>query len=135
MIFEDISEAKRFSFAIMNVYIHQRLWRANDLLLYNAIDIEMQSDMLIILSSLCEGDIHRKELFGSEGHSIDIVTHYLKMDPTKVTSGLGHHRLMLATVDVVWSVRIWCLVSVEYFMVFAAGEEKDEMGLKSNVIC
>ena len=68
----------------------------------DAIDIEMQSDMLIILSSLCEGDIHRKELFGSDGHGIDIVTHYLKMDPTKFTSGLGHHRLMLATVDAVW---------------------------------
>ena len=74
----------------------------------DAIDIEMQSDMLIILSSLCEGDIHRKELFGSEGHGIDIVTHYLKMDPTNFTSGLGHHRLMLATVDAVWSVEIWC---------------------------
>ena len=74
----------------------------------DAIDIEMQSDMLIILSSLCEGDIHRKELFDSEGHGIDIVTHYLKMDPTKFTSGLGHHRLMLATVDAVWSVEIWC---------------------------
>ena len=68
----------------------------------DAIDIEMQSDMLIILSSLCELDIHRKELFGSDGHGIDIVTHYLKMDHTKFTSGLGHLRLMLATMDAVW---------------------------------
>lgn len=68
----------------------------------DAIDIEMQADMLIILSSICETEIHRKELFGSEGHGIDIVCHYLKMDPAKFTSGLGHHRLMLATVDTVW---------------------------------
>jgi len=26
----------------------------------DAIDVEMQCDMLIILSSLCDGDIHRK---------------------------------------------------------------------------
>lgn len=68
----------------------------------DAIDIEMQADMLVILSSLCETDIHRKELFGSDDHGIDILTHYLKMDPAKFTSGLGHHRLMLATVDAVW---------------------------------
>lgn len=70
----------------------------------DAIDIEMQSDMLIILSSLCENEIHRKELFGSEGHGIQVVTHYLRMDPGKFTSGLGHHRLMLSTVDAVWYV-------------------------------
>ena len=26
----------------------------------NAVDIEMQGDMLIILSTLCENDVHRK---------------------------------------------------------------------------
>ncbi|KAF6022274.1 CFAP69 [Bugula neritina] len=82
----------------------------------DAIDIEMQSDMLIILSSLCEMDIHRKELFGSEGHGIDIVTHYLKMNPVKFTSGLGHHRLILATVDAVWCCVVGCYLTEDAFL-------------------
>lgn len=31
-----------------------------------AIDIELQCDMLYILSTLCEEDLHRKELFGTK---------------------------------------------------------------------
>ena len=68
----------------------------------DAIDVEMQTDMLFILSCLCEGDMHRKELFGNQG--VDIVISYLKMDPKLLNSGLGHHRLMLAAVDCIWYV-------------------------------
>ena len=66
----------------------------------DAIDVEMQCDMLFILSTLCEGDMHRKELFGNQG--VQVVTSYLKTNPKKISSGLGHHRLMLATVDCIW---------------------------------
>jgi len=32
----------------------------------DAVDIEMQCDILYILSTLCENDLHRKELFGNQ---------------------------------------------------------------------
>nr|XP_002126046.2 cilia- and flagella-associated protein 69 isoform X2 [Ciona intestinalis]XP_018667628.1 cilia- and flagella-associated protein 69 isoform X2 [Ciona intestinalis] len=72
----------------------------------NAIDIELQCDILYILSRLCENDIHRKELFGGQG--VDILIQYLKANPAKLSSGLGHHRLMLASVDATWCCAIGC---------------------------
>lgn len=66
----------------------------------DAIDVEMQSDMLLILSCLCDGDMHRKELFGEAG--VNVCVNYLKTDPKLLNSGLGHHRLLLSAVDCVW---------------------------------
>lgn len=79
-----------------------------------AVDIEMQGDMLLILSSLCENDIHRKELFGSQG--VDVVVEYLKTDVKLLTSGLGHHRLLLAAVDSVWCCIVGCFTTEDYFL-------------------
>ncbi|XP_050388470.1 cilia- and flagella-associated protein 69 [Patella vulgata] len=78
------------------------------------IDIEMQTDILIILSSLCEGDIHRKELFGRSG--VDIVINYLKTDSRLLNSGLGHHRLLLASVDAAWCAIVGCFLTEDYFL-------------------
>jgi len=68
----------------------------------DAIDVEMQSDMMLILSCLCDGDMHRKELFGEAG--VNVCVNYLKTEPKLLNSGLGHHRLLLSAVDCVWYV-------------------------------
>lgn len=80
----------------------------------DSIDVEMQSDMLLILSSLCDGDMHRKELFGTNG--VDVTIHYLKTDSKLLSSGLGHHRLLLAAVDCVWCSIVNCYGTEDYFL-------------------
>ncbi|XP_018419895.1 PREDICTED: cilia- and flagella-associated protein 69 [Nanorana parkeri] len=80
----------------------------------NFILLEMQSDILVILSSLCENDAHRKELFGPEG--VDVLIQFLKMDPSKFSSGLGHNKLLFCTLDSVWSCVIGCFSSEDYFL-------------------
>ncbi|XP_077347010.1 cilia- and flagella-associated protein 69 isoform X2 [Lithobates pipiens] len=80
----------------------------------NSILLEIQSDILIILSSLCENDTHRKELFGSEG--VDVLIRLLKMDPSKFYSGLGHNKLLFCTLDSAWSCIIGCFTSEDYFL-------------------
>lgn len=80
----------------------------------DAIDVEMQSDMLLILSCLCDGDMHRKELFGTSG--VDVTIHYLMTDSKLLGSGLGHHRLLLAAVDCVWCSIVNCYGTEDYFL-------------------
>ncbi|KAI8483595.1 Cilia and flagella associated protein 69 [Branchiostoma belcheri] len=80
----------------------------------DTIDVEMQCDMLFIVSALCEGDMHRKELFGSQG--VNIVVQYLKTDPEKLNSGLGHNRLLLATVDCAWCAIIGSFQTEDLFL-------------------
>jgi len=41
-------------------------------------------------------------LFGSEG--VDIITDYLRMDLRLLSSGLGHHRLLLCAIQCTWYV-------------------------------
>ena len=43
-----------------------------------------------------------QELFGSEG--VEMTVHFLRMNPEKFSSDLGHNILILSTVDCVWSV-------------------------------
>ncbi|XP_041367843.1 cilia- and flagella-associated protein 69-like [Gigantopelta aegis] len=80
----------------------------------DGVDIEMQSDILFILSSLCDGDMHRKELFGNQG--VDIVVQYLQMDTKLLNSGLGHHRLLLAAIDCAWCAIVGCYMTEDYFL-------------------
>nr|XP_006825782.1 PREDICTED: uncharacterized protein C7orf63-like [Saccoglossus kowalevskii] len=80
----------------------------------DSIDLEIQCDMLFIVSALCEGDLHRKELFGNQG--VDVVLQYLKTNPKKITSGLGHHKLMLATVDCIWCSVVGCYMNEDLFL-------------------
>ncbi|CAH1788088.1 unnamed protein product [Owenia fusiformis] len=80
----------------------------------DAIDVEMQCDMLFLLSSLTEFDMHRKELFGVQG--VDVCIEYLKMNPKKISSGLGHHKLMLATVDCIWCSIVGCYLTEDAFL-------------------
>ncbi|KAG8443208.1 hypothetical protein GDO86_011856 [Hymenochirus boettgeri] len=85
----------------------------------DAILLEIQIDILFILSALCENDLHRKDLFGSEG--VDLLLQLLKMDFSKYYSGLGHNRLIFCTLDCVWCCVIGCFSSEDYFL------EKDGM--------
>uniref|UniRef100_A0A3Q4HX06 Cilia- and flagella-associated protein 69 ARM repeats domain-containing protein n=1 Tax=Neolamprologus brichardi TaxID=32507 RepID=A0A3Q4HX06_NEOBR len=68
----------------------------------DVVALEIKSDIQVILSTLCETDMHRKELFGSEG--VEMAVHFLKKGSDKFYSGLGHNKLVLSTVDCVWSL-------------------------------
>jgi len=80
----------------------------------DAVEIEMQSDILFILSCLCDNDMHRKELFGVQG--VDMVVRYLRTDTRLLNSGLGHHKLLLASIDCTWCAIVGCFVTEDYFL-------------------
>uniref|UniRef100_A0A3B4TZU3 Cilia and flagella associated protein 69 n=1 Tax=Seriola dumerili TaxID=41447 RepID=A0A3B4TZU3_SERDU len=79
------------------------------------ITLEIKSDIQLILSALCEADMHRKELFGSEG--VEMTLHFLRKDSDKFYSGLGHNKLLLSTVDCVWSCVVGCYTTEDFFLV------------------
>ncbi|XP_048949493.1 cilia- and flagella-associated protein 69 isoform X3 [Canis lupus baileyi] len=76
--------------------------------------LEIQSDILLILSSLCEHHIPRKEMFGTEG--VDIILRVMKTDPTKLQSGLGYNVLLFSTLDSIWCCILGCYPSEDYFL-------------------
>ncbi|XP_066525431.1 cilia- and flagella-associated protein 69-like isoform X2 [Hoplias malabaricus] len=80
----------------------------------DAVCVEIQTDVLLTLSAICEEDLHRKELFGSEG--VEMVINYLKMNTAQLYSGLGHNRLFLSTVDCVWSCIVGCYTIEDLFL-------------------
>ncbi|KAK2830703.1 hypothetical protein Q5P01_018634 [Channa striata] len=80
----------------------------------DAVALEMKSDIQLILSALCETDMHRKELFGSEG--VEMAVHFLRKGSNMFYSGLGHNKLLLSTVDCVWSCIVGCYTTEDYFL-------------------
>lgn len=81
--------------------------------------LDLQSDILLIISCLCETDIHRKvswvctiysctvsfhfqELFGGYDGVKFLISYLQRADRSSLTSGLGYHRLLLAATDCVW---------------------------------
>ncbi|KAJ8389421.1 hypothetical protein AAFF_G00119590 [Aldrovandia affinis] len=80
----------------------------------DAITLETMTDLQQILSVLCENDLHRKELFGSGG--VDMLVHFLKGSSAKFYSGLGHNKLLLSTVDCVWSCINGCDTTEDMFL-------------------
>ncbi|KAF1558042.1 Cilia- and flagella-associated protein 69, partial [Eudyptes schlegeli] len=80
----------------------------------DAILLEIQADILFLLSALCENDLHRKELFSYEG--VDILIPFIQMDPKKLYSGLGHNCLLFSALDCLWSCVIGCYVAEDYFL-------------------
>ncbi|NXQ45857.1 CFA69 protein, partial [Catharus fuscescens] len=76
--------------------------------------LEIQADVLFILSVLCEHDVHRKELFSCGG--IDILIPFFKMDPRKLYSGLGHSCLLLSALDCLWSCVVGCCIAEDSFI-------------------
>ncbi|KFP25060.1 Uncharacterized protein C7orf63, partial [Colius striatus] len=80
----------------------------------DAILLEIQADLLFLLSALCESDLHRKELFSYEG--VDILIPFIQMDPKKLYSGVGHNYLLFSTLDCLWSCVIGCDFAEDYFL-------------------
>ncbi|NXJ15845.1 CFA69 protein, partial [Odontophorus gujanensis] len=80
----------------------------------DAITLEIQANILFVLSVLCENDVHRKELFSYEG--VDILISFIQMEPKKLHSGLGHNRLLLGALDCLWSCVIGCYIAEDYFL-------------------
>ncbi|KAL2080316.1 hypothetical protein ACEWY4_024109 [Coilia grayii] len=80
----------------------------------DVVTLEIKADLQLILSALCESDLHRKELFGTEG--VDMTVRFLKMNPAKFYSGMGHSKLILSTVDCVWSCIIGCFTNEDVFL-------------------
>uniref|UniRef100_A0A3Q4BEW3 Cilia- and flagella-associated protein 69 ARM repeats domain-containing protein n=1 Tax=Mola mola TaxID=94237 RepID=A0A3Q4BEW3_MOLML len=80
----------------------------------DVVTLEIKSDIQLILSVLCESDMHRKELFGSEG--VEMAVHFLRKGSSKFYSGLGHNKLILTTVDCVWSCIVGCYTTEDYFL-------------------
>ncbi|XP_072017652.1 cilia- and flagella-associated protein 69-like isoform X2 [Amphiura filiformis] len=78
------------------------------------IDVEMQCDMLFIMSVICEKDMHRKELFNDKG--VKVLLQYMRTNPDKLARGLGHHRLILATVDCIWCCVIGAYMNEDAFL-------------------
>ncbi|XP_059159997.1 cilia- and flagella-associated protein 69-like isoform X2 [Physella acuta] len=93
---------------VLNTAFNQRIEE------HDAIEIEMQTDILFILSCLCEKDIHRKELFGIQG--VELVIRYLHTDTRLLNSGLGHHKLLLASIDCTWCCIVGCFITEDYFL-------------------
>ncbi|KAM9216682.1 cilia- and flagella-associated protein 69 isoform 1-T1 [Dugong dugon] len=79
-----------------------------------SIVLEIQSDILLTLSGLCEHHIHRKEIFGTEG--VDIILHVMKTDPKKLQSELGYNVLLFSTLDSIWCCVLGCYPSEDYFL-------------------
>ncbi|NXS34445.1 CFA69 protein, partial [Pomatostomus ruficeps] len=79
-----------------------------------AILLEIQADILFILSVLCENDLHRKELFSCEG--IGLLVPFFKMDSKKLCSGLGHTCLLFSALDCLWSCVVGCYIAEDYFI-------------------
>ncbi|XP_072304212.1 cilia- and flagella-associated protein 69-like [Eucyclogobius newberryi] len=80
----------------------------------DVVSLEIKSDIQLILSSLCDTDMNRKELFGSEG--VEMVIHFLKKGGDRFYSGLGHNKLLLSTVDCVWSCIVGCYTTEDFFL-------------------
>ncbi|KAL9868358.1 cilia- and flagella-associated protein 69 isoform 3-T3 [Geothlypis trichas] len=96
--------------------------------------LDIQADILFILSVLCEDDNDRKELFSCEG--IGMLVSYLKMDPRKLCSDTGHNCLILSALDCLWSCVIGCFLAEESFIekqgVFLL---LDLLAIKDNNMC
>ncbi|KAM6899608.1 cilia- and flagella-associated protein 69 [Xenentodon cancila] len=80
----------------------------------DVVTVEIMSDIQMILSALCETNMHRKELFGSKG--ADAALHFLRKGSRKFYSGLGHDKLILSTVSCVWSCIVDCYATEDYFL-------------------
>ncbi|NXH04731.1 CFA69 protein, partial [Loxia leucoptera] len=76
--------------------------------------LEIQTDVLFILSILCESDDNRKEFFSCEG--ISILIPFLKMDTRSFYCGLGYNYLLLSALDCLRSCVIGCYIAEDTFI-------------------
>ncbi|XP_061679220.1 cilia- and flagella-associated protein 69-like isoform X3 [Syngnathoides biaculeatus] len=80
----------------------------------DSITVEMKSDMQIILAALCEGDMHKKELFGAEG--VEMTIHFLRRGAGMFYSGLGHNKLLLSTMVCLRTCIVGCYTTEDWFL-------------------
>ena len=79
----------------------------------DAVDIEIQCDMLFILSFLCEDNMHRKSLFGEQG--VNMALQYLegyiniRKDPLS-------NRIVLSTIDCLGAAVVGCYMNEIFFL-------------------
>ncbi|CAF1072360.1 unnamed protein product [Adineta steineri] len=78
------------------------------------VDLDVICDGLFILSCLCELDVHRKEIFGSEG--IEMLIQLLVVESAYVCGGLGYHRLLVAAIDCVWCCVVGSVINEDEFI-------------------
>jgi hypothetical protein len=78
------------------------------------IDVEIQSDMLLILSALCDGEEHRKELFGEAG--VTMLLQYLISYTKSISNPLGQRKLILAAVHCIWCCVFGCFNNESIFL-------------------
>ncbi|CAF0835162.1 unnamed protein product [Adineta ricciae] len=78
------------------------------------LDLDVICDGLFILSCLCELDVHRKEIFGSEG--IEMLIQLLLVEAQYVCGGLGYHRLLVAAIDCVWCCVVGSVINEDEFI-------------------
>ena len=78
------------------------------------IDLDIICDGLFILSCLGELDIHRKEIFGSEG--IETLIQLLVIKSNYVCGGLGYQRLLVAVIDCVWCCVVGSVINEDEFI-------------------
>jgi len=69
-------------------------------------EITMRTEALYVLSKLCEGTLHNKELFGTPG--VKMVLNYIEFDSSLYAQGLGHVEATAAAVSLVWSAINGC---------------------------
>lgn len=99
----------------MNIMIQVlKSWVSEENRASDQIDVEIESDLLFILSCLAENDLHRKELFGHSG--VEILISYLKKKPEHVWNGLGYQRLIIGTIDCIWATIVGCILNEDYFI-------------------
>ncbi|NXE62800.1 CFA69 protein, partial [Calcarius ornatus] len=96
--------------------------------------LEIQTDILFILSVVCEDDNDRQELFSCEG--IGILISYLTIDAARLCCGIGRNCLILSALDCLRSCVIGCCMAEESFI------EKqgiflllDLLAIKDNNLC
>ena len=77
-------------------------------------DLGVRTEGLNILSTLCDGRLHVKELFGSAG--VSMVLEYLAIDPKYFVQGLGHAEATVAAVALVWSAVVGCALNESAFI-------------------
>ncbi|XP_065666226.1 cilia- and flagella-associated protein 69 isoform X6 [Hydra vulgaris] len=78
------------------------------------LDVEMQSDMLFILSILTQDDNHKKELFGESG--VKTLLMYLRCYLNNTNNVLNFSKLALTTLDCIRACVIGCAINEITFL-------------------
>jgi hypothetical protein len=80
----------------------------------DAFDLAVRTEGVNILTSLCEGELHVKELFGTTG--VSTVLEYLSIEPKYFHQGLGHAEATVAAVALVWAAVAGCAMNESAFI-------------------